>query len=365
MGKQINILLIEDNSSDADLITRQLKRSGIPFNLRQVSTQESFRTELDSDRPDLILSDYSLPSFDGVTAFHIKQKKYPGIPFIIVSGVIGEENAAELIKIGVTDYVLKDKLFSLDQKIIRALKEASVIKAKQRADEQLKEEHHKLLRTEAQVRNFAGHLNKILEEERAKIAREIHDDIGQQLVGMKIHIQQLRNNSNTDKVNELVQEVDVLIQSLRKIATELRPGILDSLGLIPSIDWLSKEFEKKTNIKCDAVLEEFDEVDVINKEMAICFFRICQESLTNVSKHANASRVVIELNKQTTGLYMKIADNGKGIANKRLENPFSMGLLGMRERANLIGGNLSIDSKEGKGTTIQLRVNRTDKIDIV
>ena len=137
MVENIKILILEDNQSDADLLQRELKKSGLVYTSEIVQTRQEFESSLENFKPDLILADYSLPSFDGDTAFDIKQKAYPDIPFIIISGFIGEENAVELIKKGITDYVLKDKLFGLNPKIKRALEEAKEKKGKRIADEQL------------------------------------------------------------------------------------------------------------------------------------------------------------------------------------------------------------------------------------
>jgi DNA-binding NtrC family response regulator len=139
------ILILEDNKIDAELLLRELKRSGLSFSSEVVQTREEFEYMLDHMKPDIIISDYSLPQFDGVTAFKIKQKIYPAIPFIIVSGTIGEENAVELIKNGVTDYNLKDKLNFLNQKVIRALKEAEEKKEKIIAVEKIKTQNSKLM----------------------------------------------------------------------------------------------------------------------------------------------------------------------------------------------------------------------------
>jgi CheY-like chemotaxis protein len=132
------ILIIEDNQSDADLLRRELKKSGMVFTFEVVQTRSAFEHALQHFNPDVILSDYSLPSFDAVTAFRIKQSKWPEIPFIIVSGVIGEENAVDLIKDGVTDYASKSKLVTLFTKITRALNDAEIRKEKVIADEKLK-----------------------------------------------------------------------------------------------------------------------------------------------------------------------------------------------------------------------------------
>jgi len=144
MRDNIKILIVEDNPNDVDLLQHELKKSGLNFSYEVVQTENEFIAALDNFEPEIILSDYSLPSFDGLTAFHIKQKKSSHIPFIIISGSLGEENAVELIINGVTDYVLKDKLFSIAPKIKRAIKESNEIKEKKDAVEKLKLQNEKL-----------------------------------------------------------------------------------------------------------------------------------------------------------------------------------------------------------------------------
>ena len=145
MATNLKILILEDNQSDADLIDRELKKSGFSFTSEIVQTREEYENALQNFNPDIILSDYSLPAFDAVSAFHIKQNECPHIPFIIVSGVIGEENAVELIKNGITDYTLKDKLFTLSPKINRALKDAEERKEKEIITEKLKIQTEELI----------------------------------------------------------------------------------------------------------------------------------------------------------------------------------------------------------------------------
>lgn len=145
MNNNLKILFLEDNSADLDLMKYELKKAGMNYISESVETEEDFRAAIKNFVPDIIISDYSLPSFDGSAAFHIKQKVIPDIPFIFVSGTIGEENAVELIKNGVTDYALKDKLFSLAQKITRAIIEAEKKKEKKISDEKLKVLREKLI----------------------------------------------------------------------------------------------------------------------------------------------------------------------------------------------------------------------------
>ena len=144
MNSPIKILILEDNPSDLNFLKRELNKLEFRFSLQVVETRAAFEEALHNYNPHLILSDYSLPSFNGKEAFRIKQNEYPDIPFIIVSGTIGEENAVELIVSGVTDYVLKDKLFSLNQKISRALVDAENKRQKKIADDKLRSQNEKL-----------------------------------------------------------------------------------------------------------------------------------------------------------------------------------------------------------------------------
>jgi len=168
MAPMLKILILEDNESDADLLKRELKKSGLSFITEIVQTRLDFENALMVFNPDLILSDYSLPSFDAVTAFRIKQNKFPEIPFIIVSGIIGEENAVELIKAGVTDYVSKNKLFILSTKINRALNDTKVRKEKIIADEQLKVINQELLDLNQELETRVVQRTKALAESESR-----------------------------------------------------------------------------------------------------------------------------------------------------------------------------------------------------
>lgn len=216
----------------------------------------------------------------------------------------------------------------------------------------------------SEIRNFTEYLHKSQEDERARISREIHDELGQQLIGMKMGLSSLKKSIGKDekaqkKLNNMIQEVDDSINSMKKIITQLRPGILDKLGLVPSIGWLAKEFESKTGISCSFQLLSIE--SEYDSALSTCFFRVCQEALNNIVKHAKASQVTIQIGQVDDKLILKITDNGKGISEEKLHNHFSMGLIGMRERVNSIRGELEITSKKNKGTTIQLSVNVTNK----
>jgi PAS domain S-box-containing protein len=211
--------------------------------------------------------------------------------------------------------------------------------------------------SEKQVKLFARQLNQALEDERSRMAREIHDEFGQQLTGLKMSLYALKTQQydplRTEAIiDEMLTGIENTIGSLRKIATELRPSILDTLGLLASIQWLAQEFEKKTGINCtvDLPVNQL----TLDKNVATAYFRICQEALTNILKHANATRIVITISVSPTTFLLKITDNGKGIQEDIIDNPFSMGLIGMRERASLIGASMKIHTAKDVGTTIEI-----------
>lgn len=220
-----------------------------------------------------------------------------------------------------------------------------------------KQAYQQLSNTENQVRTFARQLNHMLEDERSRIAREIHDEFGQHLMGFKMSLSSLDRLSGlpaeaASVIRTLLSGVESTFQSMRNFATELRPGILDTLGLVPSIEWLAQGFEKRSGIPCLVSIHVGEQM--FEKDVSTNYFRICQEALTNIMKHAQATRVGIHMVQDGEALMMEISDNGKGILSENLDNPFSLGLLGMRERARLIGGHLKIDSDPEHGTRIQL-----------
>lgn len=227
-----------------------------------------------------------------------------------------------------------------------------------------KEAYLKLVQSRMEIQSFARQLNDVLEDERARIAREIHDEFGQQLAGLKMFLLSLSGylvEGGQAVLDSTMAAVDNTIQSLRKFATELRPGILDTLGLIPSVEWLLKDFESRYGIICEMKLNG-EASRKLDKNISICCFRICQEALTNIIRHARATLVTAELDISEERLFLRISDNGKGMQADRIQNPFSMGLLGMRERAALVGGTFFINSLPGHGTTIDLliRMNGND-----
>lgn len=354
MKKEIHILMLEDNPVDAELAGHTLRRGGVRFTHVRVETERDFVDELEENPPDLILSDYALPGFDGYAALEIAKIKAPNTPFIFVTGTMGEEVAIETLKNGATDYVLKHRLARLVPSVHRALREAQERAERRRAQEQLRESHE-------QLRALSVYLQHVREEERTRIAREVHDELGQALTSCKLDLSLLANKLPKnlaplkDKTKALSAHIDATIQTVRRIATELRPGILDHLGLIAALEWQANEFQTRTGIKCD-VRSDLHE-PALTADLATAFFRIFQETLTNVIRHAGATHVMVHLKEAAGRIILEVKDNGRGISPDEITNPRSMGLLGMKERAALLGGSFKIGlTSGGKGTLVTVSI---------
>jgi signal transduction histidine kinase len=205
---------------------------------------------------------------------------------------------------------------------------------------------------------LASHLQKIREEERKYIAREIHDELGQLITGLKMDISITKKKVEKqapelgDKLTTIMEVTDEIIHTVRRIASELRPSILDDIGLDAALEWQAKEFEKRTNIPCKFINEAKD--IAVTMDIKSNLFRIFQESLTNIIRHANATSVNASLIKQGGTLVFTIKDNGDGFEASKTNRTF--GLLGMKERVIMINGIFDIESKAGKGTRIIIKV---------
>jgi signal transduction histidine kinase len=223
--------------------------------------------------------------------------------------------------------------------------------------EQLQKAINKLRESREQLRHLSHQQRAVLEEEQTRISREVHDQIGQALTGLKMDLSVLQRRvladgatpkrAVTDKINDMAHLIDDTIQTTRAIARRLRPTILDDLGLGAAIEWQASDFQQRTGISCTFV--NHNVLGSLDRNVATAAYRIVQEALTNVTRHAQASEVLIELELGDDGLKVQVRDNGRGVAAERLENPKSLGVLGMRERAHELGGSVEIQSIGGIG----------------
>jgi PAS domain S-box-containing protein len=227
------------------------------------------------------------------------------------------------------------------------------ITERKKAEEELK-------RSREELRILAARLQQAREEERAVLAREIHDQLSGALTALKMDLSFLTNRvpqedaALTEKTETMARLIDSTLNSVRNIATQLRPSVLDDLGLIAAIEWQAEEFHNRSGIQCQLDLTR-EEV-ALDKNRATAIFRIFQEALTNVARHAEASEVWINLKAQAGSLILQIRDNGRGITQEEISSSKSLGLSGMRERAFAFGGEVAIGGGPGQGTTVTLKI---------
>lgn len=222
--------------------------------------------------------------------------------------------------------------------------------------------------TTEELRKLTAHLQSVREEERKYIAREIHDELAQLLTALNMDLFWLQKKLPKkeklihEKTSSMLQVIDKVLQTVSRISSELRPGILDDLGLQDTMEWQADEFQKRTGIKCEVV---FDTKNIIGQEHATTIFRIFQETLTNVVRHAKATKVAASLKENNNNLILKVKDNGKGITEAKMADPEAFGLIGIRERASFWKGKAKIIGIPDKGTTVTVSIplNNEEKKD--
>lgn len=227
------------------------------------------------------------------------------------------------------------------------------ITERRKAEEDIKQSHKEL-------QELTAHLQTIREEERTHLAREVHDVLGQQITGLKMDMTWLnkkvkdKSKDVEERFKEMLALADQMVKTIRKISSELRPGILDDLGLIPALEWQSSEFEKRTGIKC--LFTSHHTLPDINKINATGIFRIYQETLTNVARHAQATEVDASVSCDAAAITLTITDNGKGLDPAELKSKKTLGIVGMKERAAVMKGNLTVQPRIEGGTVVTLTI---------
>jgi len=495
-GKSLRVLLVEDSPDDAELVLFELGEAGFDVASRRVENKTEMLAAMAEGGWDVVISDFNLPAFDTGDALALLREKDEDIPFIIVSGLIGEETAIALMKKGASDFVMKDKLARLEPVIARELKDAATRRAHRRALDALqanekllegitsslgegiyvlntrgelvfmnpeaerllgwkatellgrnvqnvihtqrtsgtplfesdcgvlrvlqdgvccksdddvfvrkdgtlipvsltanaimgdgkavavvaafqdisqrKQAERELLDSRTQLRELTDYLQTVREEEQKRLARELHDGLGQMLAGIKFDAKWLAAHLSgaqqeiTDKITSMSDLIDATLDAMRRVAADLRPAMLDDLGLMSAVEWLTEDFGKRSGIGIRFEREvgqlEYGCGDSCEKE--ICrmdagvstgAFRIVQESLTNIAKHAQAERVQVFMKCREGKLMIWISDDGKGMpaAYTRAKKPDSYGIIGMKERATCLGGTIKIISAQNKGTRVE------------
>lgn len=214
-----------------------------------------------------------------------------------------------------------------------------------------------------QLRRLSGSIMANQEKERGAIARELHDELGQVLTALRMDAVWLQerlkkeNIKGSDRAAAMCSLIDTTIEDVRSLAIRLRPGVLDDLGLVDALEWYTGEFERRAELPC---IFSHDTIPVIDETLATAAYRIAQEALTNVARHADATRVEVHLTMDTGQLVLTVEDDGSGFKDRGLSESEELGMAGMRERAALVGGSLAVDSNPGKGTRVCFKVRLYD-----
>jgi signal transduction histidine kinase len=355
-----SILIVDDDRSNLMALQDVLQSLGQNLVLAK-SGHEALRAVLKEDFA-VILLDARMPGVDGFeTARLIRERpRSRHTPIIFITGAYEDVGSVfRGYEVGGVDYIVKP----LDPRVLKSkvsvfveLHVKNVALQKEIAEHKLTE--HRLRESEENLRALAARLQSVREEEQIRIAREVHDGLGQQLTGLKMDLTWISGKLKKPDQEPLLQKIgsmfgliDETIHSVRKIASGLRPELLDEAGLAAAIGWQARDFQQRTGIRC--IVDVPTDSDGLDAERSTALFRVFQEVMTNVARHANATRVDISMRRDDARYTLEVRDNGKGIAPAAVRDPRSLGLLGMRERVLPFDGRIEIGSGiRGKGTCV-------------
>lgn len=354
----LRVLLLEDSETDAELI-RYALTSAIPgLQIREVVSRDDFIIALEDFSPHIILSDYIIPGFEGRSALEIVRKRHPDLLFIFVSGALGEELAVELLRAGATDYILKDRMSRLPSAVIRSLDEAREraelaerTRELQKRTNQLAQEvearrqtERDLLNSQGDLRRLALELSKAEDRELRRIALEIHERIGQNLVLALMSLEDLRNRRNLCELDDAVALLDRTIRETRSLALELSPPVLYEFGIFAALEWLAERVREKARIPILLQLGKRDPLPSL--DLQVFLYKAVQELILNAVRHAGPKRVIVRSGIEPEGIYAEVEDDGSGFEPSLAarNEKAGWGLFSIRERLSHLGGQLSIKS---------------------
>ncbi|MBL8955123.1 MAG: response regulator [Myxococcaceae bacterium] len=332
---ELDVLFVEDSEDDAELIARELRRGGFAPKWERVDSVEGLRDALKRRRWQIVVSDNAGPQLDAMNALAAIDELAPGLPLLVVSGKITPDFAVKAMKAGAADCIPKDDLSRLPAVVTREV-------------------------GRAQAPSLAESIEAAQESERRKIARSLHDQFGQILTALRLTLAAARRSTGAEQNEKLTQAealVEQATQQIRDFSVELWPTILDDLGLPSALRWLA---DRQTQWSGIDVRVEAEAVGRLPVELEAACFRIAQEALTNVARHARASKVVVSLGVQSGGVELSVVDDGKGFdtseAWSRVASGESLGLRSMRDRLSAVGGELHLTSQPGAGTTLNAKL---------
>ncbi|HEY6837367.1 MAG TPA: PAS domain-containing protein [Geobacteraceae bacterium] len=325
---------------DLDLVHNVLNWSDEIYRIFEIDPQESrasYETFLETVHPD---------DREAVNrAFRESVKD--GTPYSIVHRLLMSDGRIKYVR------ERGETFYDVANQPLRSIGTVQDVTERVKAEEELRE-------SQEQLRSLSAHLQAAREMERAAIAREIHDELGQMLAALQFNVSVvaggLREDQTflADQVASMAQLIEESVKTVQRISSELRPVMIDDLGLAAAMEWQAKEFERRSGLTCELVTSL--KSDDVGREVATAVFRIFQESMTNVLRHAHATRVEVSLIEKRGRLELAIRDDGRGISREELRNPLSFGLVGMRERVVTLGGRIRIWGARNKGTVVVVRI---------
>jgi len=353
-----SILIVDDDKPSRMALAELLNAPGRNTVVAR-SGEEALRFLLKQDFAVVIL-DVQMPGIDGFqTAKMIRERersRHTPIIFLTAS-YQDQESVFRGYEAGAVDYIMKPP----DADVLRSkvtvfvdLYLKNALLRREVAERKLIEEQ--LRTSQESLRALAAHLQSVREEERTRISTEIHDQLGQELTGLKIELKWIASRlpksprTLTEKAESTLALIDQTIQSVRRIASGLRPAVPDEAGLVAAVEWQVRDFRKRTGIRCKLVVAE--QLPELDQDQATALLRVCQELLTNVARHAEASRAEITMRAERGIVSLSVEDNGKGVGQVALDGPKSLGFLGMRERVRPLGGKIEVDPARAKGTKV-------------
>ncbi len=359
-----SILIVDDDRVSLIAMEEVLKSLGARL-VTASSGEDALRCVLEDDFA-AILMDVRMPGIDGFTTARMirERSRSRNTPIIFLTAAQEELSATfRGYQAGAVDYIVKPvipEVLKSKLAVFVGLHDMNRMLSAELSERALSEQ--RLRTSEENLRALAAHLQSVREEERIHIAREIHDELGQALTGLKFDINSLTRSVTTEgaegivgKTASLCLQIDRIINSVRRIASGLRPEVLDEIGLSAAIEWQAREFQRRTGIRClvDMTPGFHDPDDQVR---ATALFRIFQELLTNVARHAHATRVTVQLQETDYSYSLAVEDNGRGIQEQEFESPRSLGFLGLRERVLAFGGSIEVKGQEGKGTAVSVSI---------
>jgi signal transduction histidine kinase len=400
-ARPLRVLLVEDNDLDCRAYERALKIANMKADFTVCDRAEEAEDRLihGSDRFDLVVINFELPGMNGLELFKRVRRQQNLPPFVILVDAGSEKTAVKALRAGIYDYIIKDVgrayldllPFVLTQAVrrradeqIRQNSESALIESTKELEQTVRErtaeltvtiqaleneivEHRQaetaLRKSQVQLRELSRQILEAQENERRMVAQEIHDSIGGSLAAIKFALEEkleyMEKNPQTEVISleKIVSYVDTTIKETRRISAHLRPSLLDDIGLLATISWFCRDFEKlHPEMQIDQQLNVTE--NDIPEMLKVIVYRVMQEALNNVGKHSEATQVRLQLDKRDNHLQLRIRDNGRGFdpAGKSSGSTVSggFGLSGMRDRTSLCDGEFEIASEKGKGTTVRI-----------